>query len=318
MNNQALKIRSLEFATNLIQGPLAGYTCAPMRAQTWRYSTPAYCSTEMVSANTLVHAKNLARRYTYRAPGEGPLCFQLSGNDPVVMAQATKIVDAMDTDIIEINCGCPVQKIRNKGAGSKLLSQPDNLQRLIASVRNNTDKAVSIKIRVAGDVQDQNDIAIAKLAEQEGVDVLVVHGRHWTERYDTGCRYDQIANIVRAINIPVIGNGDVSDRKTLSKMLETGCAGVMIARHAMGQPWLFEQLQNENFQMPDAKEIGKIFIEHISQLANLDGEYRAVLQARKMSKYYARNAVNNSAEFLQKIMGVEDFSSFSQLVSAYF
>jgi tRNA-dihydrouridine synthase B len=318
MNHQTLKIRSLEFTTNLIQGPLAGYTCAPMRVQTWRYSTPAYCSTEMVAANTLVYAKKIAKRYTHRDQSEGPLCFQLSGSDPEVMAQATKIVDAMDTDIIEINCGCPVQKIRNKGSGSKLLSQPDNLKRLISSVRNNTDKAVSIKIRVSGDGDDQNDVALAKLIEQEGADVLVVHGRHWTERYDVGCRYDQIQNIVNAVNIPVIGNGDVCDKPTLAKMLETGCAGVMVARHSMGQPWIFDQLESNDFIAPSAQKIGEIFIEHISDLAELDSEYRAVMQARNMGKYYTRSVVNHSADFLNSLMRVEDLQSFSLLVKKYF
>lgn len=313
MNIKPLQIRSLTLRSNLIQGPLAGYTCAPMRVQTWRYSQPGYCSTEMVSATHLVHAKTQPKRYTYRHSDEGPLCFQLSANDSDTLGEATKKVDALGAEIIELNCGCPVQKIRAKGAGSKLLSQPENLKRLIGAMRENTDAVVSVKIRAS-----ENNVSVAQLIEQAGADLLVVHGRNWQERYDVDCRYDVIKSIVESVSIPVIGNGDVDDAKTLQKMFETGCAGVMVARASLGQPWLFDALQNQDFILPSLREVGEIFIDHVQQLSVLDTPHRAVLQARKIGKYYARERLQDKKMFLEKLMVCTELSGLEKIVEQYF
>lgn len=317
-----LAMRNTVFTSNLVQGPLAGYTCAPFRKQTWRYSQPGYCSTEMISAGHLVHVKEQPRRYTYRDPIEGPLCYQLSASCPDIAAKATAMVDKMDVDIIELNCGCPVNKIRAKGAGSKLLSSPDQLARLVAAMRANTDKILSIKIRVAGVENDINNYHAARAIENAGADMLVVHGRHWKERYDVDCHYQQIAEIVNAVTIPVIGNGDVKDLTSLMTLMKTGCAGAMIARACVGQPWLFEQLeqqaQGNSYTLPSRQQIGAIFIDHIQELAQLDNPIRAVLQARKMGKYYARDHIDNKPDFLNRLMVCVDLDVFIALVQEYF
>lgn len=319
-----LKIANKIYNNTLIQGPLAGFTCAPMRIQTWKYSQPAYCSTEMISANQLVYAKKPQTRYLERSKHEGALCFQLSASDKEVLAKATRIANRLEPEIIELNCGCPVNKIRKKGAGSKLLTDLDKLSYLISALRENTHAAVSIKMRVRGDDQTQDDIKIAKLAEQLGVDLLVVHGRHHTERYDKACRLDQIAQIVNAVNIPVIGNGDVKDLNSLQNMLKTtGCRGIMIARQATGQPWIFDklqhELQNKPYSLPCPEEIGCIFIDHIERLAAIDNHtYRALLQARTLGKYYARNHIQNPSEFNQHLMQLTQMKTFHKLIKTHF
>lgn len=318
-----LHIGRLQFASNLIQGPLAGYTCAPMRRQAWLFSQPAYCSTEMVSASHLVYAKKTPIRFIERDPIEQALCFQLSADDPEILAEAVQKINVFQPEIIELNCGCPVNKIRRKGAGSKLLSDPERLKKMVNALRKNTQSAVSIKIRVSDEQNDQDDLLISKIIEEEGADALVVHGRHWSERYDVPCRYSQIRQIVEAVKIPVIGNGDVSDFDSLKKMITlTNCAGVMIGRASMGQPWIFANLtaqsQHENYQLPSPAQIGEIFIDHIERLARLDSEYRAVLQARKMAKYYARNAIPRAFDFVLQIMQCSTMDSFRELVRQHF
>lgn len=321
-SNKTLTLGQKNFPSILVQGPLAGYSCAPMRVQTWRQSTPGYCSTEMASAAHLVHARQQPKRFTYRHPDEGPLCFQLSGYDPEVLAKATRYVDSLGVELIELNCGCPVNKIRSKGAGSKLLSQPELLRQLVRAMRANTSAVLSIKIRVAGDQQDQDDEAIARVVEEEGADMLVVHGRHWTERYDVDCRFDAIQQFVERVDIPVVGNGDVSDVASLKRMLQTGCAGVMIGRASVGQPWLFNQLiaelQGESFSPPPTDEVGHLFIDHIEQLAALDSPYRAALQARTMGKYYARDRLDDKVGFIERLNQCVDLDEFRSLVSRYF
>lgn len=318
-----LKIAQHTFPSNLIQGPLAGFSCAPMRKQTWRYSQPAYCSTEMVSSTHLVHAKQTPKRYTERAPNEGPLCFQLSADDPETLAKATQKVNTLNPEIIELNCGCPVKKIRRKGAGSKLLSEPERMKRLIDALRSNTKAAVSIKIRVSGNHNDQDDLQIAMIAEQAGADVLVVHGRHWTEAYDQPCRLTQIKAVVDVVNIPVIGNGDVKDLPSLTQMFSaTGCAGIMISRACTGQPWIFSELealyQQRSFQKPSTEQIGEIFINHIEDLAKLDSSHQAILQARKLGKYYSRYAIQSPQAFITELMRCNTLDAFISLVQQYF
>jgi len=318
-----LRIGQHQFTSNLIQGPLAGYTCAPMRRQTWLFSQPAYCSTEMVSASHLVHAKKMPLRYIDRDPNEEALCFQLSAEDPEILAKAVTKINYLEPEIIELNCGCPVNKIRRKGAGSKLLSNPDGLKKMVSALRSNTQSAVSIKIRVSDDHHDQDDLFIAKIIEEEGADALVVHGRHWTEGYDIPCRYAQIQKIVDAVKIPVIGNGDVSDLDSLKSMMTmTKCAGIMIARASMGQPWIFEELRaiyhQQTYQPPTPPQIGQIFIDHIERLAQLDSEYRAVLQARKMAKYYARNKISTAYDFICQTMKCSTLISLRQLIQQHF
>lgn len=318
-----LKIGQHTFNSNLIQGPLAGYTCAAMRVQTWRYSQPAYCSTEMISAAHLVHAKKPPKRYLERDPSENALCVQLSAEDPHILALAVQRLNPLAPEVIELNCGCPVSKIRRKGAGSKLLSEPDKLKRLISALRENTTCAISVKIRVSGDNHDQDDFLIGEIAEQEGADALVVHGRHWTENYDQPCRHTHIQKLVSAVKIPVIGNGDVKDLPSLVAMLEnTGCAGVMIGRASMGQPWLFAQLQaefaNRPFIKPTPSAIGEIFIDHIQRLATLDSPFRAVLQARKMGKYYSRQVIATSHDFNMALMQCSSIEAFIELVKMHF
>jgi len=294
-----LKIGSLEIRNNLIQGPLAGYSCAPFRKLVQRFGAPAYCTTEMISAKDLAHKATKLKRYIWKDPAEGLLCYQLSGHEPNDMAKASQIVTEAGADLIDINCGCPVTKIRSKGAGSRLLAQPEKIAQLIEAIKQNTHLPVTVKIRIDSYSGDNNNLRVAKAVESAGADLLIVHGRHWSEKYDTPCNLQQIAEIVAHCNIPVIANGDVKDLESLSRtFLKTGCAGIMIARASVGKPWLFSQLQAESaakpFVQPSLSQVGAVFIEHIQALAELETAYLAVLQARKLAKYYAGGLFESS------------------------
>ena len=250
-----LTINKLKFDTNLIQGPLAGVSARPFRELVWQYSDPAYTCTEMISCKTILHDKNFVnQRFINKSPVEKVLCVQLSANDPQELGEATKIVTDMGADMIDLNCGCPKKKIRSKNAGSKLLSEPQKLYHSIKAMKDNTHVPVSIKIRVDSSSSDAFNQEIIQVVKDSGVDLLIVHGRHWTEQYETPCNYDEIAFFVKQLNIPVIGNGDVASPETLSKMLATGCDGAMIARAGVGQPWLIKQLvaslNKESFTKP--------------------------------------------------------------------
>jgi len=289
-----LKLGKLTFPINIIQGPLAGVSCAPFRKITWRYSQPAFSCTEMISCKTLLYQSAFSqKRFIKIDPEEGPVCFQLAGNNAKELAEATRIVTAQGASLIDLNCGCPVKKIRRKGAGSSLLQNTILLYQLIKAMKDNTTVPVSIKIRVDGNSNDSFNREVATIIKDAGADFLVVHGRHWTENYETLCHYSDIEFFVNELNIPVIGNGDISCIDSLKKMLATGCAGVMISRAGVGQPWLIRQLieemQQKIFSLPANSEIGSMFLQHITELAILlNNETFAIIQARKLAKYYGR------------------------------
>lgn len=318
-----LLLGNKNFPLNIIQGPLAGVSCAPFRLLTWRYSKPAFTCTEMISCKTLIHQPiSMQRRFVEKHPEEGPVCFQLSSNNAGELAEAVKKVTDCGADIIDLNCGCPVKKIRQKGAGSSLLMDSISLYKLISAMKQNTHVPISIKIRVEGRSNDKFHAELARVISDAGADFLVVHGRHWTERYDIPCSYEDIQFFVETLKIPVIGNGDIACTESLQKMFNTGCAGVMVSRAGVGQPWLIgkfiAEMNQQKYNIPNMKERGLIFIEHITKLVELlNNEKFAVLQARKLAKYYARDLIDK-INFCDAVNHCYDLKSFECICVEYF
>lgn len=317
-----LIIGNITFPINIILGPLAGYSCAPFRFLTWKYGRPAFSCTEMISSKGLIRQPRLAQqRYIVKDPEEGPVCFQLFGNDAQELAEATKIITDCGADLIDLNCGCPVRKVRKQGSGSQLLSDVRALHKLLHAMKQSTHLPVSAKIRVEGDSDIKFNNELAAMLNDSGVDFVVVHGRHWTERYNIPCHYDQIQFFVEQLKMPVIGNGDVACIKSMRKMFATGCAGVMIARAGVGRPWLVRELvaqeNNEEFIAPSSGEIAAIFIEHVRKLAvMLDNEKFAVLQARNLAPHYARG-LSHKREFCDAMNSCNNLYDLERLCMQY-
>lgn len=314
----SLHLKNKIFDNNLIQGPLAGYSCSPLRLLAKQWGNPAFCCSEMLSAKNLSEANRIAPRFSFKDINEGPLCIQLSGKNPNDLARAADRAIECGADLLDLNCGCPVAKIRKKGAGSKLLDDPTQLTSLIRAMQRDTTIPISIKIRVSGNNENNNSLIAALIAQDAGVDFITVHGRHWTESYDTPCRIDQIAHIVDALTIPVIANGDVHDTHSALQLLQkTSAAGIMIARAAVGQPWLFAQIkaeaQGQRFNPPSFADIGQLFLQHVQGLIMLEGEKIALLQSRKLIKYYARSLVNRS-DIMTAVNDIYTYKQLTQLV----
>lgn len=307
--------------TQLIQAPLAGYSCAPFRITAHKWGQPDFCCTEMISVKTLLFNKKPQLRFTRKDPREGKLCYQLASTVPTELSEAVKRVEQFGADSIDLNCGCPMQKIRRKGSGSKILDDDKKLSNLVCAMRESTTLPISIKIRIEPNNQKHNQ-HIAKIAEDAGADFIIVHGRHWTERYDTPCHLDTIASVCDAVNIPVIGNGDIHDAKSYQQMMkQTGCRGVMIARASVGKPWLFAQIRAElagkMFTPPNRKKIGSIFIQHVAHLMEIETEKTAVLQSRKLGKYYAKGILETD-DFRQELNQCIDFTTLSIITKRHF
>jgi tRNA-dihydrouridine synthase B len=314
-----IQIGSLKLESNLIQGPLAGYSTAPFRRLAHLHGRPGYSCTEMISAKDLVYRNPNPVRYLQRDPEEGVLCYQLACNEPEILSRAIDIISPYQPDIIDLNCGCPVKKIRQKGIGSKLLQTPELLQDLVRNMRQSTDAVVTIKIRI-GD--DQDTPALIDAAESAGVDMITVHGRHWTHKYDVPCNLDAIKAVKQIASVPIFANGDAEDAESTLRLFEqTGCDGVMIARAGVGQPWLYRAIQQQEAGeapiKPSISQRGEWLLEHIHGLIDMDGEKLAILQSRKLAKYYARE-ITNAKTFVEGCQRAEHLSEVEQLVREFF
>jgi tRNA-dihydrouridine synthase B len=287
-----LVIGNLSFENNLIQGPLAGYSCAPFRRLFYRFQSPAYCCTEMISAQDLVKNKNSKKRFIFRDPAEKYLCYQLGGYDIQYLRDAAKYAVDCGADLIDINCGCPKPKIRKKRMGSYLLNYPDHIAKIIETIKEVVSVPVTVKIRVMKPGNEKNNtLQTVKMITEAGADAIIVHGRHWLEDYTVPCHLEMIAEIVNSTKIPIIGNGDVGDVASLKKMFATTqCAGVMISRAGTGKPWIYEQImmqaKGEEFTLPALSDVKSLFLEHIEKLIEIENEMIAFLQSRNIFRYY--------------------------------
>lgn len=282
--NSPFHIGNLKLPHRLIQGPLAGYSCAPFRELFAQFTRPAYCVSEMTSAKDILHQHTAQSRYLYRSPKEQRLAYQIAGNEKEVLAKAAIRLEEEGADLIDINCGCPKTKIRKKGSGSALLEKPDHLMSLIETVKARIKIPLTIKIRIQGNEQD---LSLAKRIEDAGADALIVHGRRWVDDYDVPCDWLTIGQIKQAINIPVIANGDIHDAKSLKKAIDiSACDAFMIARAGSGRPWLYQELLEQQPVCLTQKEQINLFMTHLQGLAALENEYKAILQSKRLVRYY--------------------------------
>lgn len=317
-----LSIRGLTLANNLIQAPLAGYSSLPLRLLSWILGRPGLTATEMISANALKQGSPSQDRYLVKSPDEGPVQYQLWGAEADAVGFAAARVTECGADAVDLNCGCPVRKVRAANAGSKLMEDPPRIARLVAAMRKNTTLPVSIKIRVGSSREHFNAVEIARIAEAEGADWLTVHGRHAKESYGTPCRYEEIAKVVAAVNIPVVGNGDVRDGATARKMFAlTGAAGAMVGRACLGSPWVFARIQTEcaglPYTPPSLAEIGDIILRHHDLLAELLGPERAIRHCRKLGSFYSK-AFAGAREFRNQLNFCLTREDLASLIRQYF
>lgn len=317
-----LRIGGLTLENNLVQAPLAGYSSLPFRLLSWVLGRPGLLATEMISANAMRQNPDSQEQYLAKSPQEGPVLFQIWGAAPDAVGYAAAAVSEQGADAVDLNCGCPVRKVRAADAGSKLMEDPPRIGKMVAAMRRNTRLPVSIKIRVGSAPGHFNAVAIARIAEAEGADWITVHGRHAKESYGTPCRYGEIAKVVAAVNIPVIGNGDVRDGKTALRMfMETGVAGAMVGRACMGAPWVFDRIKTEcaglPYQPPALAAIGGTILRHHDLLVELLGAERAIRHCRKLGSFYSK-AFAGAREFRNRLNFCHSREDLASLIDEYF
>lgn len=316
-----LKIGNVELKNNLILAPMAGVTDLPFRMIVEKFEPGLVC-TEMVSAKALYYGDEKTKMLLNTNGEKKPISMQIFGSDPETMGYAAKYVSEI-ADILDINMGCPAPKVVKNGDGSNLLLDLNKVEEIIKAVFTNSKIPVTLKFRKGWDNEHIVACEVAKIAEKSGVSAITIHGRTRDEFYSGKADLEIIKQVKNSVTIPVIGNGDIIDEESAKYMFEyTGVDGIMIGRGAMGNPWIFKQIQyyletGEKLQKPTLNEKYEILKEHIELAIKEKGEKVAINEMRKHIACYTRNLKDSSA-FRNEMNHIDNKDKLLQKIQEYF
>ncbi len=317
-----MNIGPYQFDTPLILAPMAGVTDRPFRSLC-RELGADLCVSEMVTSKKHLWQSKKTRLRLDHEGEAGPRSVQIAGTDPVQLAEAAKFNADNGAQIIDINMGCPAKKVCNVQAGSALMKNEALVAAILDAVVRAVDLPVTLKMRTGWDRHNRNALAIAKIAEDSGIQALTIHGRTRQCGYQGEAEYDTIAEVKAQLAIPVIANGDITSAGKARLVLDaTGADALMIGRAAQGNPWIFREIrhylsQGTHLPPPTRKEIVYILLQHLKNLYNFYGETAGVRIARKHIAWYCRHRPDTET-FRKEINKIEDAETQQELVAQYF
>ncbi|MFA5526968.1 MAG: tRNA dihydrouridine synthase DusB [Acholeplasmataceae bacterium] len=320
----AFKIGPLTIENKIILAPMAGVSNSPFRTLSRTFGAGLVFA-EMVSDKGLLHDNEKTKKLLYMTDVEKPMAQQVFGSDLDTMVKAAKYIDEnSNCDIIDINMGCPVPKVAIKAqAGASLMKNPDLIYQIVSEIVKHVSKPITVKIRSGWDHDSVNAVEVAKKIEAAGASAITVHARTRSQGYSGTADLDVIKSVKEAVKIPVIGNGDVMDGPSAKRMLEyTGCDAVMIGRGALGNPWIFREIDaylkdGTILPRPTHLEIKEMMIQHLKSLVELKGERTAVLEMRSHGPWYLRG-MNHASTLRKQLSQAQTEKQFIDYVEEFF
>lgn len=319
-----LDIGGVALPNNVLLAPMAGVTDLPFRLLCAEQGAGLMCM-EMVSAKAVMYHNRNTESLLAVHPDEHPVSLQLFGSDPgIISGMAKRLEEEGRTfDLLDINMGCPVPKVVNNGEGSALMKNPALVGEIVEKTVKAVRKPVTVKIRKGFDDGHVNAVEIAKAAECAGASAVAVHGRTREQFYAGNADWEIIAKVKRAVRIPVIGNGDVTDGESARRMMEeTGCDGVMVGRAARGNPWIFREIKAYLSDgilpgRPSPEEMRETVLRHAALLLEYKGEYTGIREMRKHVSWYTAG-YPHSAKIRGRINEMESMEDLKEAIAEVF
>lgn len=305
----------------LILAPMAGVTDHAFRIICKEYGASGLV-TEMISAKALHYGNRNTLPLLYYTEEEKPIGVQIFGSEPDLMGEMALILEEKGFAFIDINMGCPVPKVFNNGEGSALMKDPVLASEIVQSIYRHVRIPVTVKFRKGVDQDHINAVSFARRMEEAGASLVTIHGRTRDQYYSGAADWDIIRQVKESLSIPVIGNGDIfSAGDALAMKEKTGCDGIMVARGARGNPWIFREIRStleggSQIERPGEEEVREMILRHARLLIDIKGEHRGIMEMRKHTAWYTAG-MRGASKLRQAVNSVRTYQELEDLLSCH-